>query len=241
MGEHTELMATEWEISREEQDEIAYQSHMHATRATEDGRLGQEIHPLDGIEADQFIRPDTSLERLAKLPPVFDRSPAGTLSAGNSSPLTDGASAIVLMSESRAQQEGREPLAFVRAFEYAAIDPNEGLLMAPAVAVPRILRKTGLSLGDMDLIEVHEAFGGQVACNLKAWEQGWKEPAIGTVDRSKLNQLGGSIAVGHPFSATGARIVTTLANEMKRRDVNYGLVSICAAGAQACAMILERS
>ena len=187
-----------------------------------------------------FVWPDSSLVMLALLPPVFDPSTTGTLSAGNSSPLTDGATSILLMSESRARQEKREPLAFVKTFEYAAIDPSEGLLMAPAVAVPRLLRRTGLTLGDMDLIEVHEAFGGQVACNLKAWEQGWKEPAIGTVDRTKLNQLGSSIAVGHPFSATGARIVTTLANEMKRRDVRYGLVSICAAGAQACAMILER-
>ena len=121
-----------------------------------------------------------------------------------------------------------------------AVNGLLSLLMAPAVAVPRLLSRTGLTLGDMDLIEVHEAFGGQVACNLKAWEQGWKEPAIGTVDQTKLNQLGSSIAVGHPFSATGARIVTTLANEMRRRDVRYGLVSICAAGAQACAMILER-
>ena len=240
MGEHTELMVKEWRISRGDQDEIAYQSHMNAARATEDGRLKAEIHPLDGIDHDRLIRPDTSLEKLAKLPPVFDQSATGTLSAGNSSPLTDGATAILLMSESRARQDGREPLAFVKAFEYAAIDPSEGLLMAPAVAVPRLLRRTGLTLGNVDLIEVHEAFGGQVACNLRAWEQGWKEPAIGTVDRTKLNQLGSSIAVGHPFSATGARIVTTLANEMKRRDVRYGLVSICAAGAQACAMIIER-
>ena len=240
MGEHTELMVKEWKISRGEQDEIAYQSHMNAARATEDGRVSAEIHPLDGIDHDQIVRPDTSLEKLAKLPPVFDPSTTGTISAGNSSPLTDGATSILLMSESRARQEKREPLAFVTAFEYAAIDPSEGLLMAPAVAVPRLLRRTGLTLGDMDLIEVHEAFGGQVACNLKAWEQGWKEPAIGTVDRTKLNQLGSSIAVGHPFAATGARIVTTLANEMKRRDVRHGLVSICAAGAQACAMILQR-
>ena len=240
MGEHTELMVKEWKISRGEQDEIAYQSHMNAARATEDGRVSAEIRPLDGIDHDQIVRPDTSLEKLAKLPPVFDPSTTGTISAGNSSPLTDGATSILLMSESRARQEKREPLAFVTAFEYAAIDPSEGLLMAPAVAVPRLLRKTGLTLGDMDLIEVHEAFGGQVACNLKAWEQGWKEPAIGTVDRTKLNQLGSSIAVGHPFAATGARIVTTLANEMKRRDVRHGLVSICAAGAQACAMILQR-
>lgn len=240
MGEHTELTVKEWEVSREDQDEIAYRSHMNAHQATQDGRLKAEIHPLDGHEHDLLIRPDTSMEKLAKLPPVFDRSPAGTLTAGNSSPLTDGAAVVLLMSEYRAKKENREPLAFIKAFEYGAIDPKDGLLMAPGIAVPRLLRKTGLSLSDMDLIEMHEAFGGQVASNLRAWEQGWKEPAIGRVDREKLNQLGSSIAVGHPFAATGARMVTTLANEMKRRDARYGLVSICAAGAQASAMILER-
>jgi acetyl-CoA acetyltransferase family protein len=241
MGEHTELTVKEWGIARNEQDEIAYRSHMNAHRATQDGRLKAEIHPLDGYEHDLFIRPDTSMEKLAKLPPVFDHSPSGTITAGNSSPLTDGAAVVLLMSEHRAQKENREPLAFIKAFEYAAIDPKDGLLMAPGLAVPRLLRKTGLSLADMDLIEMHEAFGGQVASNIRAWEQGWKEPAIGSVDRENLNQLGSSIAVGHPFAATGARIVTTLANEMKRRDARYGLVSICAAGAQASAMILERS
>ncbi len=240
MGEHTELTVKEWRIAREEQDEIAYRSHMNAHQATRDGRLKAEIYPLDGIDHDLITRPDTSMEKLAKLPPVFDRSPTGTLTAGNSSPLTDGAAAVLLMSEERARQENREPLAFIRGFEYAAIDPKDGLLMAPGVAVPRLLRKTGLQLSDIDLIEMHEAFGGQVASNIQAWEQGWKEPAIGRVGREKLNQLGSSIAVGHPFAATGARIVTTLANEMKRRDVRYGLVSICAAGAQASAMILER-
>ena len=240
MGEHTELTVKEWKISREDQDEIAYRSHVNAHRATQDGRLKAEIHPLDGYEQDLFIRSDTSMEKLAKLPPVFDRTPSGTLTAGNSSPLTDGAAVVLLMSEDRAQKENREPLAFIKAFEYAAIDPKDGLLMAPGLAVPRLLRKTGLSLSDMNLIEMHEAFGGQVESNIRAWEQGWKEPAIGSVDRENLNQLGSSIAVGHPFAATGARIVTTLANEMKRRDARYGLVSICAAGAQASAMILER-
>ncbi len=240
MGEHTELMVKEWQIEREEQDEIAYLSHMNAHQATEDGRLKAEISPLDGHEQDLLIRPDTSMEKLAKLPPVFDRSPVGTITAGNSSPLTDGAAVVLLMSEDRARKEGREPLAFIKAFEFAAIDPKDGLLMAPGLAVPRLLRNTGLSLTDMDLIEMHEAFGGQVASNLRAWKRGWQEPAIGHVNRDKLNQLGSSIAVGHPFAATGARIVTTLANEMQRRDARYGLVSICAAGAQASAMILER-
>ena len=240
MGEHTELVAKEWKIPRAQQDEIAFLSHRNAQAATQDGRLAAEIHPLDGIKRDLLIRADTTLEKLAALRPVFDRSTAGTLTAGNSSPLTDGASAVLLMSEARARREGREPLAFIKAFEYAAIDPKDGLLMAPALTVPRILKRTGLRLSDMDIIEMHEAFGAQVLANLRAWEQGWKEPAIGSVDRSKLNPLGSSIAVGHPFAATGGRIVTTLANELKRRKARYGLLSICAAGGMAAAMILER-
>lgn len=241
MGEHTELIAKQWKIPRAEQDEIAYLSHQHAHAATQDRRLKAEIHPLDGIDHDLLIRADTSLEKLAKLPPVFDRSAAGTLTAGNSSPLTDGASAVLLMSEARARREGREPLAFIKAFEYAALDPKDGLLMAPALAVPRLLKKTGLKLSDMDIVEMHEAFGAQILANLRAWEQGWREPAIGKLDRDKLNPLGSSIAVGHPFAATGGRLVTTLANEMKRRNARYGLISICAAGGMAAAMILERS
>ncbi|MEX1258607.1 MAG: acetyl-CoA C-acyltransferase [Gemmatimonadota bacterium] len=240
MGEHTELMVKEWKISRETQDRIAFRSHERAQRATEDGRLPAEIHPLNGIDRDLLVRKDTSMEKLSALPPVFDRGGSGTITAGNSSPLTDGAAAVLLMSEDRARRENLEPLAFLRAVEVSAIDPRDGLLMGPGVAVPRLLRRTGLALGDMGVIEVHEAFGGQVACNLKAWEEGWKEPAIGRVDTDRLNPLGSSIAVGHPFSATGARIVTTLVHELKRRDARYGLVSICAAGAQAAAMILER-
>ncbi len=240
MGEHTEMVAKEWKIPRAQQDEIAYRSHRSAHAATQDGRLKAEIHPLDGVDHDLLIRADTTLEKLATLHPVFDRSGAGTLTAGNSSPLTDGASAVLLMSEARARREGREPLAFIKAFEYAALDPKDGLLMAPALAVPRLLKKTGLKLSDMDIVEMHEAFGAQILANLRAWELGWQEPAIGKVDRSKLNPLGSSIAVGHPFAATGGRIVTTLANEMKRRNARYGLLSICAAGGMAAAMILER-
>lgn len=240
MGEHTEITIKEWNISREAQDEIAYRSHRNAHLATEDGRLPAEISPLDGLERDLLIRPDTTMEKLAKLPPVFDRSGSGSITAGNSSPLTDGAAAVLLMSEERARRESQAPLAFIKGIEHAAIDPQDGLLMAPGVTVPRLLQKHGLSLSDIDLIEMHEAFGGQVEFNIRAWEEGWKEPAIGNVDRDKLNQLGSSIAIGHPFAATGARIVTTLANEMQRRDAKYGLVSICAAGAQASAILLER-
>jgi acetyl-CoA acetyltransferase family protein len=241
MGEHTEITVKEWGISRSEQDQIAFQSHMNALAATEDGRLTAEIHPLDGITTDTIIRPNTTMDKLAKLSPVFDPTPEGTLTAGNSSPLTDGAASVVLMAESTATATGHEPLAFIKAIEFAAISPDDGLLMGPGVAVPRMLHRAGMSLDDFDLIEMHEAFGGQVASNLAAWEHGWKEDPIGKVDRDRLNQLGGSIAIGHPFAATGARIVTQLANEMARQDARYGLVSICGAGATAAAMILERS
>ena len=241
MGEHAEITAKEWGIPQKLQDEIALRSHQRAAAATADGRLKAEIHPLNGVDHDTIVRSDTSLEKLAILKPVFDRSESGTITAGNSSPLTDGAAGLLLMSEERADKEGRKPLAFVKAVEFAGIDPDEGLLMAPALTVPRILRKTGLTLADMDIVEIHEAFGAQVACNLAAWEKGWKEEAIGTVDAERLNPLGSSISIGHPFAATGARIVTTLANEMARRDSRYGLVSICAAGAMAAAVILERS
>jgi acetyl-CoA acetyltransferase family protein len=240
MGEHTEITVKEWGISRTDQDEIAFHSHMNAAAATSDGRLVAEIHPLNGIDMDTIVRPGTSMEKLAKLSPVFDLTPEGTLTAGNSSPLTDGAASVVLMSESAAAQYGHEPLAFIKAIEFASISPDDGLLMGPGLAVPRMLRRAGMRLDEFDLIEMHEAFGGQVASNLAAWERGWKEDPIGTVDRDRLNQLGGSIAIGHPFAATGARIVAQLANEMARRDARYGLISICGAGATAAAVILER-
>ena len=241
MGEHTEIMVKEWQISQGEQDEIAFRSHINAHRATEDGRLLAEIHPLNSIDRDLLIRPNTSREALAKLSPVFDRRDTGTITAGNSSPLTDGAASVVLMAEDRARDLGYEPLAYVKDFINVGIDPKDGLLMGPGIAIPRLLKQNNLTLGDIDIIEMHEAFGGQVASNIKAWEQGWKESAIGLVDRDKLNPLGSSIAIGHPFAATGARIVTTLANELKRRDARYGLVSICGAGATAVAMLLERA
>lgn len=240
MGEHMELTAKQLQISRKAQDEIAYLSHKNAAQATKDGVLTQEIEPLDGVSNDLLIRSDTSQEKLAQLKPVFDRSPSGTLTAGNSSALTDGASAVLLMSEQRAKEEQRPILAYIKDYEYAAIDPNEGLLMAPAIAVPRLLKRHNLTLENFDFIEVHEAFGAQVAANIKAWEEGWKLPSVGPFPRQKLNTLGGSIAVGHPFAATGGRIVTTLANLLHRNNKKLGLISICAAGAMAGAMILER-
>lgn len=239
MGQHAELTAKEWKIGRAEQDEIALRSHHRAAAAAADGRLTAEIYPVAGIDCDTLVRADTTLEKMSRLKPVFDPA-QGTITAANSSPLTDGAAVVLLMSEERARAEGYAPLAYIKAVEFAAIHPRDGLLMAPALAVPRLLRKTGLTLAEMDIVEVHEAFGAQVAFNLKAWEQGWKEEAIGPIDPEKLNPLGSSIAVGHPFAATGARIMTTLAGEMARRNVRYGLISVCAAGAMACAMILER-
>ncbi len=236
MGEHMELTRQEWKIPREHQDEIALASHRNAVAARD--RLAAEILPLEGVGHDTGPRTDTSMEALSGLKPAFD--PEGTITAGNASPVTDGASAVLLMSEERALEEGREPLAYIRAMEYGAIDPNEGLLMAPALVVPRLLARTGLRLEDFDLIEIHEAFAAQVLANAMAWEQGWKGDSTGPIDWERVNVSGSSIALGHPWSATGGRIVTTLANEMARRDARLGLISICAAGAMAGAIVLQR-
>jgi len=236
MGQHAEITRKEWGIPRARQDEIALASHRNAVAARE--RLAQEIVPFEGASGDTGPRSDTSLQRLATLTPVFDAD--GTITAGNSSPVTDGASAVLLMSEQRARQEGREPLAFIEAMEYAALHPREGLLMAPAIAVPSLLGRVGLQLADIDLIEIHEAFAAQVLANAAAWEQGWKGPATDPVNWDRVNVNGSSIALGHPWSATGGRILTTLAYEMARRNARYGLISMCAAGAMAGAFLLTR-
>ena len=237
MGEHMEITRREWNIPRVRQDEVALASHRNAVAARQ--HLAQEILPLEGVVQDAGPRTDTSLEKLAGLKPVFD--PQGTITAGNASPVTDGASAVLLMSEKRASEEGRQPLAFIEAMDYAAVHPNEGLLMAPAITVPRLLERTGLKFADIDLIEIHEAFAAQVLANVVAWERGWKGPTIGRVDWGRVNVNGSSIAVGHPWAATGGRILTTLAHEMARRDVRRGLISVCAAGAMAGAFLLRRS
>ena len=236
MGQYGEITRKEWNIPRERQDEIALASHRNAVSARD--RLAREIVAVNGIAADTGPRSDTSLERLAALKPAFD--PDGTVTAGNSSPVTDGASAVLLMSEQRAHEEDREPLAFIEAMEYAAIHPSEGLLMAPAITVPRRLERAGLRLDDIDLIEIHEAFAAQVLANAAAWERGWKGRPTDPVRWDRINVNGSSIAIGHPWSATGGRILTTLANEMARRDARYGLISICAAGAMAGAFLLTR-
>jgi acetyl-CoA acyltransferase len=253
MGQSAEKMARENGITREEQDWIAYQSHMAAAEAVDDGRLTREMVPVripPGYETpltvDNLLRRDTSPEALAALPPAFDRR-YGSVTAGNSSPLTDGAAAVLLMSEERARAEGYEPLAFVREWATAAVDPGGQLLMGPALAVPKVLERAGLELSDIDLIEMHEAFAAQVASNIQAFEsETWareklgRSKAVGKVDRDKVNVSGGSIALGHPFGATGARLTTTLANEMARRNARFGLVSICAQGGMGFAMLLER-
>ena len=237
MGDHGEITRKEWDIPRQRQDEIALASHRNAVAARD--KLAGEIYPREGVEQDSGPRAESSLEALAALNPVFD--PEGTLTAGNSSPVTDGASAVLLMSEERARAEGRVPLAFIRGMDYGAIDLADGLLMAPGVVVPRLLKRTGLTLDQMDLIEIHEAFGAQVLANVKAWEQGWKGDPTSPIDWDRVNVCGSSIAAGHPWAATGGRITTTLAYEMERRNASLGLISICAAGAMAGAMILERT
>jgi acetyl-CoA acyltransferase len=253
MGQSAEKMAKENGISRQEQDEIALASHRKGWAATEDGRLPAEkcaVHVAPRYEttvtADSLLRQATSLEALGNLKPVFDRR-YGTVTAGNSSPLTDGAAAVLLASEEKAKAEGYEPLAYVKEWAVAAVDPGGQLLMGPGLAVPKALERAGLQLGDMDLIEMHEAFAAQVASNIQALEsETWakeklgRSTPVGKVDRDRLNVCGGSIALGHPFGATGARITTTLAHEMRRTDAKFGLISVCAQGGMGFAMILER-
>lgn len=252
MGQSAEKMAKENGISREAQDRFALRSHQLAAAGTADGRLTAEIAPVfvpphfeEVVAADNGIRADTSLDQLAKLRPVFDRR-YGTVTAGNASPLTDGAAAVLLMSEAAARAQGYAPIAFIRAYAVAAVDPAEQLLMGPGLAVPKALERAGLSWKDLGLVEMHEAFAVQALSNVQAFEsRAWAErhlgrsEPIGQVDWNATNVMGGSIAIGHPFGATGARLATTLANEMRRRGVEFGLVSICAQGGMGFAMILE--
>jgi acetyl-CoA acyltransferase len=239
-------------IAREDQDHFALRSHRLAAAGTADGRLAAEIAPVvvppryeTIVEVDNGVREDTSYEKLAALKPVFDRR-YGTVTAGNSSPLTDGGACVLLMSEEKAKSLGYAPLGYIRSYAYAALDPGEQLLMGPVLAAPVALDRAGLTLADMDLVEMHEAFAAQVLCNLKGFESvewahraGYDRP-VGEVDRARLNVMGGSIALGHPFGATGARITTTLLHEMGRRDSHYGMMTVCAAGGLGFAMVLER-
>jgi acetyl-CoA acyltransferase len=253
MGQSAEKMAKENHISREAQDRIALMSHQRAAAATADGRMTAEIAPWFGgrgmdepVTTDNGIRTDTSLEKLAALKPVFDRR-YGSITAGNSSPLTDGAACVLLMAEAKAHALGYAPLAFIRSYAVAAVDPGWQLLMGPALAVPRALARAGLAWNDIDVLEIHEAFAAQVLSNEQAWGSAeWASRLglpgpVGQVDWERTNLMGGSIAVGHPFGATGCRIITTLALEMGRRDAQFGMLSICAQGGMGYAMVLERA
>jgi len=243
MGQSAEKMAKENHISRAAQDRWALRSHELAARGTDDGRIAAEIVPWFGpggrvgdgvVTQDNGIRRDTSLEQMAKLKPVFDRR-YGSVTAANSSPLTDGASAVLVMSASAARALGYTPLAYVRSYAVAAVDPGWQLLQAPIFAVPKALERAGITWKELGVIEVHEAFAAQVLSNLQGWAaKGWE------INEDIINVMGGSIAIGHPFGATGTRLVTTLANEMARRDVQFGLLSICAQGGMGLAMVLER-
>jgi acetyl-CoA C-acetyltransferase len=250
MGESTELMVKTWGITRAEQDQLALESHQKATAAYASGFYKDLVIEYLGVTRDDNIRSDTSLDKLSKLKPVFDPSGAGTLTAGNSTPMTDGASAVLLASETWAHERNLPVLAYLSYGKVAAvdyIDKKEGLLMAPAYAVPRMLADAQLALRDFDFYEIHEAFAGQVLCTLKAWadpvfcrDKLGLESALGTIDRSKLNVKGGSLAIGHPFAATGTRIVATLAKTLDEHKAKRGLISICTAGGMGVTAIVER-
>jgi len=253
MGESAEKMAKLNAIAREEQDHFALRSHRLAAAGTADGRLTAEIMPVyvppkfeSVLTSDNGIREDTSYEQLAALRPVFDRK-YGSVTAGNSSPLTDGGACVLLMNEEKAKSLGYTPLGIIKSYAYAALDPGEQLLQAPVLAAPVALKRAGLTLKDIDLVEMHEAFAAQVLSNLKGFEsKSWAERAgfsqpVGEVDRAKLNVMGGSIAIGHPFGATGARITTTLLNELGRRNGQFGLMTVCTAGGMGFAMVVERT
>jgi acetyl-CoA C-acetyltransferase len=250
MGESTELMVKTWGINRADQDQLALESHQKAAAAYAAGFYQDLVLDYLGLTQDNNIRTDTTLDKLAKLKPTFDLSGSGTLTAGNSTPMTDGASAVLLASEAWARERNLPVLAYLSYGKVAAvdyIDKKEGLLMAPAYAVPRMLSDAHLSLSDFDFYEIHEAFAGQVLCTLKAWadpafcRDKLRLPgALGTIDRAKLNVKGGSLAIGHPFAATGARIVATLAKILDQAGGKRGLISICTAGGMGVTAIIER-
>jgi len=252
MGQSADTMAKLNGIAREDQDHFALRSHRLAAAGWKDGRLAAEVTPVYvgpryevAVTQDNGIREDSTYEQLAALRPVFDRG-YGTVTAGNASPLTDGAAAVLLMREDVARALGYAPIAFIRAYAYAALDPAEQLLQAPALAAPVAMRRAGLALADLDLVEMHEAFAAQVLSNLQGlaspvWARRAGTEPLGDVDRARLNVMGGSLAIGHPFGATGARILTTLCRELERRDGQFGLMTVCAAGGLGHAMVVERA
>jgi acetyl-CoA C-acetyltransferase len=248
MGEHCAIMATEWEIGRNEQDELTVNSHKNLAAAYDRGFFDDLLTPYLGLDRDQNLRADSNLEKLAKLGPVFG-GPEGTMTAANSTPLSDGASAVLLASEEWAKEHDLPVLAYITEAQTAAVDhvhKREGLLMAPAYAMPRMLDRAGLKLQDFDYYEIHEAFAAQVLCTLKAWEDKdfckeklGRDKPLGAIDRSKLNVNGGSLAAAHPFAATGGRIVASLAKQLHEDGKGRGVISICAAGGQGVVAILE--
>jgi acetyl-CoA C-acetyltransferase len=250
MGQHCERMAHEWKIAREDQDRLAMESHRKASKAYDDGFFDPIVIPWGGVARDNNIRADSDMEKLGSLRTVFAKDAAATLTAGNSTPLTDGAAAVLLASEEWARARGLPIQAFLTAGRTAAVDfvNDEGLLMAPTIAVAELLQKTGLALQDFDFYEIHEAFAAQVLCTLAAWDSesycrrrlGMNE-ALGTIDRERMNVKGSSLAVGHPFAATGARILSTLAQTLASAGSGRGLISVCTAGGMGVAAILERS
>ena len=253
MGDSAEMMAKENGITREAQDEYALRSHQKAVEARENGVFDDEVMAFPvgpdyrtTVTRDNIPRSDSSLEKLATLRPVFDRK-YGTITAGSSSPLTDGASAVILMEEKTAKRLGFTPRAFIRSWAFAALDPNWQLLMGPSFATPIALDKAGLTLNDIDVVDMHEAFAAQILSNTQAfasaeWAQRWlgRDEAIGEIPDDKFNLYGGSLSIGHPFGATGARQITTMANELARRDGGTALVTQCAAGGLGAAVVLER-
>lgn len=253
MGESAEQMAKDNGIPRAEQDAIAHASHVNASGAWKSGVFAEEVMAVrvppsfDAVKEDNLVRHDSNLDSYAKLKPAFDRK-YGSVTAGNASPLTDGAAALILMSEEKAAALGYEPLGFLRSYAWAGVDPNWQLLMAPAFAAPIALDRAGLTLADMDLIDMHEAFAAQVLSNIQALESDdfareklGREGKVGVIDRSKLNVRGGSISLGHPFGATGARLVTQSLRELARRNGRYSLITVCAAGGLGAAVVLERA
>lgn len=249
MGQSTEITAKDWQITREAQDKLAYESHQRAAAAYDEGFYTDLVMPLKGVTEDNNMRRDTTIEKLAKLKPVFDRGGAGTMTAGNSTPLTDGAAGVLLASEAWAQERGLPILAYLRYGKVAAVDfiKSEGLLMAPAYAVSNMLADAGLGFDSIDLFEIHEAFAAQTLATLKAWESpeycrerlGRAAP-LGPVDRASLNTKGGSLAIGHPFGATGARILASLAKMLDERGSGRGLISVCTAGGMGVTAIVEK-
>jgi len=249
MGQSTEITAKDWQITREAQDELAYESHRRTAAAYDEGFYADLVMPLKGATEDNNMRRDTTIEKLATLKPVFDRSAAGTMTAGNSTPLTDGAAGVLLASEAWAQERGLPIQAYLRYGKVAAVDfiKSEGLLMAPAYAVSKMLADASLGFDNIDLFEIHEAFAAQTLATLKAWESpeycrerlGRTAP-LGPIDRSRLNTKGGSLAIGHPFGATGARILASLAKMLDARGSGRGLISVCTAGGMGVTALVER-